>query len=629
MADDELILGAEFPSPSADEWRALVEKVLDGAPFDRKLVHTTYEGLRIEPLYVAEDGPRSDAPGVPGAAPFVRGSTATAGVADGWDIRQHHRGEDPAAVNAAVLADLERGVTSILLGPLAPAGAATAEALGRALEGVYLEIAPVALDWGPDAAAGARWLTELFSARRLDPTQVRAELGVDPLGTLARHGWLAESVPEALAALGGLATATAAAWPQVSTARVDASVYADAGASAADEIAAAMATGVSYLRALTDAGLDVPTALRQLSFRFTADADQFATMAKLRAARRTWARVAEASGAAGDGGMRIHAVTACSMYSRRDPWVNLLRATLACFGAATAGADAITVLPFGAAAGQWDELGVRLARNTQIILAEESGLHRVADPAGGSWYVESRTEQLAAEAWRRFQAIEAAGGMAAVLTDGSFAAQLDATWQARRANLARRRDAITGVSEFPDLDQPPLAVIGSPAAGGDAPAGAAVSIEALPLRRAAAPFEALRDRADAIEAAGAGRPTVFLANLGPVAVHTARATFAKNFFEVGGIRTVGPTDSGFADAAAAATAFAGSGSTRAAICSSDGLYAEHAAATAAALKAAGAATVYLAGNPGELRGEYEAAGVDEFIYVGCDVLDVLGRALDS
>lgn len=626
MADDELILGAEFPSPSADEWRALVDKVLDGAPFDRKLVHTSYEGLRVEPLYVAGDGPGPDAAGVPGSAPFVRGRTATATVG-GWDIRQLHRGDDPAAVNAAVLADLERGVTSILLGPLAPAGAASEAALAQALEGVWLEIAPVSLDWGPDAAAGAAWLTALFAARGLDPAEVRAELGVDPLGTLARHGWLARPLPAALAELGELAATTAAAWPRVVTARVDATVYADAGASAADEIAAALASGVAYLRALTDAGLDVAGALEQIAFRFTADADQFATMAKLRAARRAWARVAEAAGVPEAGGMRIHAVTACAMYTQRDPWVNLLRATLACFAAATAGAEAITVLPFGAAAGHWDELGVRLARNTQIILAEESGLHRVADPAGGSWYVESRTEQLAAEAWRRFQAIEAAGGMAAVLVDGSFAAGIDATWQAKRANLARRRDPITGVSEFPDLDQPSPAVIGTLAAASDPPAGAAAVIEPLPLRRSAAPFEALRDRADELDASDAGRPTVFLANLGPIAVHTARATFAKNCFEVGGIRAVAPAGDGFADADAAVAGFVASGCARAVICSSDAVYAEHAAITATALKAAGAMAVYLAGNPGDRRADYEAAGIDEFIYVGCDVLDVLERAL--
>ncbi|MEZ5232583.1 MAG: methylmalonyl-CoA mutase family protein [Acidimicrobiales bacterium] len=628
MADqstpDELQLGAEFPAPTADQWRELVDKVLDGAPFERKLVHTTYDGLRVAPLYVDGDGPGSDAAGLPGAAPFVRGATATASVDGGWDVRQYHHGDDAAAVNRAVLADLERGVTSIVLGPVGDRGEA---ALRAALDGVYLDIAPVALDQGPQSVAAARWLQALCAERGLNPAAVRADLGVDPLGALARHGWLARPVAEALGELGELATATRAAWPAMTTARVDATVYADAGASAADEIGAALATGVAYLRTLVAAGFEVDDALGQITFRLTADADQFATMAKLRAARRAWARVAEASGAGAAGAMRIHAVTACAMYTRRDPWVNLLRATLACFAAAVGGAEAVTVLPFGAAAGQWDELGVRLARNTQIILAEESGLHRVIDPAGGSWYVETRTDELAAAAWSRLQAIEAAGGMAAVLADGSFAATVAATWEARRSNLARRREAITGVSEFPDLDQAPLTVTGGLDAVIEPPAGAAVVVDPFPLRRHAAPFEALRDRADALATSDAGRPAVFLANLGPIAVHTARATFAKNFFEVGGLRAIG--NDGFAAAEQAAAAFRGSGADRAVICSSDAVYGELAEAVAAALKQAGATTVYLAGNPGDRRAAYEAAGVDEFIYVGCDVLDVLERALPA
>ncbi len=582
---------------------------------------STYDGLALQPLYVEGDGPGLDASGRPGAAPFVRGRTPT-GSAGGWDVRQYHRGDDLVALNRRILDDLERGVTSIVVGP---SGITTVDQLDDALRDVLLEVAPVALDLGPDTITGAKLLVEVLERRSTPAATVRAELGIDPLGTLARYGWLARSVADELAEAAAFAATTVARWPAVRTMRVDASLYRDAGASDAEEIATALATGVAYLRALEAAGVPLDTALGQLTFRFTADADQFATIAKLRAARRCWARVAEASGAAEHGGMAIHAVTACAMYTERDPWVNLLRATLACFAAAAAGADAITVLPFGAAAGHWDELGVRLARNTQIILAEESGMDRVADPAGGSWYVEQRSAELAAEAWRRFQEIEAAGGMAAELVAGRLGSAIDATWQARLANLARRKDAITGVSEFPNLDEQPLASIGSLAVDTAAPADAAVRIEPMPLRRLAAPFEALRDAADERAATGAGRPTVFLANLGPIATHTARATFAKNFFEVAGIRAVG--DGGFDDAAAATEAFAASGASAAVICSSDARYAEHAAATAAALKAAGCATVYLAGNPGDQRDAYQAAGIDEFVYVGCDLLDVLGGAL--
>ncbi len=621
-ATQDLPLGAEFPAPTRDQWLGLVEKVLAGAPFDRKLVATTYDGLRIEPLYVDGDGPGPDAAGVPAAAPFTRGGTAARRVVEQWDIRQWHgraEGEELGAVSRAILEDLNGGVTSIVLGPL---GVGSVDELDAALAGVYLDLAPICLDWGVDAARGADLLGKLWERRGVVGSARVGEFGLDPLGTLARQGWLPGSVDDELATMRSVAAATVAASPAVRSVRVDASVYGDGGASDAQELAYALATGVAYLRALTAEGMAPADALTQLSFRVTATPDQFATMAKLRAARRCWARISEVAGAP-EVPMHLHAITACASYSQRDPWVNLLRATLACFAAATAGADAITVLPFGAAAGRWDADGRRLARNTQVILAEESNLARVADPGGGSWYLETFTEQLAAEAWTRFQAIEAAGGMVAALTSGTVTAEVAATWDTRRANLARRKDALTGVSEFPNLDEQVPAPVGGLDAVTAAPASAAVRIERIPLRRLAAPFEALRDAADR---AGT-RPQVFLANLGPVAVHTARAGFAKNFFEVAGIRALG--NEGFATVEEAAAAFTASGAPLAVICSSDAVYAEQAEAAAAALKAAGATRVYLAGNPGDRKAAYEAAGVDEFVFMGSDVLDVLRRALEA
>ena len=624
----DLPLGAEFPTPDRAQWLTLVDKVLAGAPFDRKLVTTTPDGLRVEPLYVDADGPGPDAAGVPGVAPFVRGSTAGSRNVGGWDVRQWHgvtAGASVADVNRAILTDLERGVTSIVLGPL---GATDVDTLDRALAGVYLDLAPICLDWGPDALAGMRALTELWARRGVAPSAALGGFGIDPLGTTARNGWSIEPLTTALADAGAAAAATAEAYPGVRALTVDATVYADGGATPATEIAYALATGVALLRATVDAGATVAEAAAQITFRLDATADQFTTMAKLRAARRCWARVLEVSGAP-EVPMHVHACTARSAMSQRDPWVNLLRATIGTFAAATAGADAITVLPFGAAAGRWDDDGRRLARNTQIVLAEESNLARVADPGGGSWFVESATESLAEAAWERFRAVEADGGMAAVLASGAVGRSLAERWDERLAALATRREPITGVSEFPDLDEPsPAATAASATVGAGAVAvppgpAAAVRIDPIPLRRLAAPFEALRDAADG----AAVRPTVFLANLGPVAVHTARATFAKNLFEVGGIRAVG--NDGFDDVDELVRSFTASGAPLAAICSSDAVYAERAAAAAAALRAAGARRVYLAGAPGDRRAEFEAAGVDEFVMLGVDVLDVLTRALTT
>ena len=315
---------------------------------------------------------------------------------------------------------------------------------------------------------------------------------------------------------------------------------------------------------------------------------------------------------------RVHARTARHMMTRRDPWVNLLRVTAATFAAGAAGAESLVTLPFDAAVGVPDELGRRMARNTQVILQEESNVGRVVDPAGGSWYVESLTDQLAQSAWDEFVALEAAGGVVAALTDGTLGAQLAQVRATRAGLVAKRKAAITGVSEFPDINEEPLerAGTGATSAAGD---GALP----LPTVRWAEPFEALRDAADS---AGT-RPSVFLVNLGPVAVHTARATFAKNFFEAGGIATTtserGGT-TGFADPADAVADL--NGAQLVCICSSDALYEEHAQEFAAALRSAGVDRVYLAGNPGDRREAESAAGVDEFVHLGVDVLDALTRA---
>ena len=615
VTPQRLPLGADFPAATREAWLAEVAKVLDGASFDRKLVGRTYDGLTIQPLYDATNAPAA-ARGIPGSPPFTRASTAAAARATetgAWDIRQHHFGADPVAVNEAVLADLERGVTSISLGPV---GDGTAGALGRALHGVLLDLAPICLDWGAASEAGADALIALWAEHSVDGQSVRGELGFDPLGLAAATGGAPEYGPAVRAALAG-----ASRRPGVRALRADGTVYANAGASDSQELAYTLATAVAHLRALVDGGLALGDAFAQIAFRLSAGVDQFSTIAKLRALRTCWARVAEASGSPEYGGQTfVHAVTSLAQYSRLDRFVNPLRATLACFAAAVGGADAITVLPMGAAAGQWDEAGRRLARNTQLMLAEESNLARVIDPGGGSYYVEALTDDLAADAWRRFQAVEAAGGMAAVLADGSAAADVRATWEARLANLSTRRDPLTGVSEFPFLDEEPLAgaltTLGAPGASGTGAPDAA-----FPLRRWSAPFEALRDAAQRAPEP----PQVFSANLGPIATHTARATFARNLFEAGGIRTTGG-DTGYDSAEAVAAAFSASGCSVAVICSSDSLYAERAEATAAALKAAGATRVYLAGNPGERRGAYEAAGVDEFVYIGTDVLAALHGA---
>ncbi|MEJ8651374.1 methylmalonyl-CoA mutase family protein [Streptomyces sp. MS1.AVA.3] len=616
----ELPLAAAFPDADREQWQRLVEGVLrksgvteaTGAAAEDALSTDLQDGIRIRPLYTAEDG--TAALGHPGFPPFVRAGRPEGTSVAGWDVRQRHVHTDPRRANESVLADLENGVTSVWL--TVGDGGVPVEGLEQTLDGVYLDLAAVVLDAGADFAPAAEELLRLYTASGAPLSEATGCLGADPLGLLARTGDDAKLRLQLESAARLAARCTTEA-PGIRALAVDALPYHEAGGSAAEELGISLATGVAYLRQLTEAGVGIDDACRQLEFRYAASADQFLTIAKLRAARRLWARVAEVCGVSpAASAQRQHAVTSTVMMTRRDPWVNMLRTTVAGLSAGVGGADAVTVLPFDAALGMPDAFARRIARNTQSVLLEESHLSKVIDPAGGSWYVESLTDELARAAWAWFQEIEGAGGQAASLRSGMIADRLARTWERRSEDLARRREPITGVSEFPHLAEPPVhrEPAPTPIGGG------------LPRVRRDDAYERLRSRSDDHLAASGARPKVFLAALGPVAAHTARVAFAANLFQAGGIETV--AEPAPVDAESVAEAFARSGARIACLCSSDAVYGEQAAAVAAALKSAGALRVHLAGKPGERREELVAAGVDSFVFAGCDAVEVLSSALD-
>lgn len=639
---DDLTLAADFPAADRDAWRKLAEAALKGAPFDKALTRRLAEGIVTEPIYAADTA-------VAPADAATRNAGALARVAEGWDIRQLHAHPDPNAVNKAVLTDLERGANSVIL-RLDKAGrrggtAATdaenagidgvmlhsAEALETALNGVYLDAAPVSLQPGGAFAATASMMKALWDKRGQDKGQILGHLGADPLGALAEEGMLPEALTRSIDRMARLAADVAETYPKVTAVSVDTSAYHGAGANEAMDLAYALATGVAYLRAMEAQGLSVEKAAAQIEFSLPVGVDVFLAIAKLRAARRLWGEVLGACGVGEDARtMRLHAVTAPNAWAGRDPWVNMLRATVATFAGGVGGADSITVLPYSHARGLPDGFARRIARNTQVILAEESNLAKVGDPAGGSWYVESLTDQLAAKAWERFRAIEAAGGMTKHLTSGAVARECAEAWAERERRIAGRREELTGVNSFPKVDEAPVDVEAVDrdalvAAAATALSGAtltldtllgaegdAESIDAPAAHRLGEAFEALRDASDA----AAARPTALLVLLGGPAMSTARATFARNHLGTGGV-ACSDVDGDKADLK---TALAEAGTDLAVICSSDSIYAEKAADTAKALKSAGAREVLLAGRPGERETEWVQAGVDGYIFAGDDTL---------
>jgi methylmalonyl-CoA mutase len=570
---------------------------------EQLLATTTHDGIEIRPLYTAEDTVLSgaqDGAGVPGLAPYVRGGTARGPLGDGWQLRQRHAHPDVALTLRAVQADLDAGVTSLWL--QLGDGAVPVDALGRLLECVDPERHTVVLEVSDALHHAAEELWRFAATQGL-----AGGLGADPLGRRAGTSGPVDDPDVATA----MAVRCARSFPRLRAYTVDATVYHDAGGSDAEELGCALAVAVAYLRRMTSAGLSVDEAFGQLEFRYAATADQFATIAKLRAARRLWHRVAQVCDAtAVVAGQRQHVVTSGAMMTTRDPWTNLLRTTLGCFGAAVGGADAVTVQPFDAALGFPDDLARRVARNVSSILLEEAHLGRVLDPAGGSWFVEDLTRALARAAWAWFTEIEQAGGAEAAWDTGLVAKRLGATWDRRADAIAHRRDVVTGVTDFPLLTEPLLVRQAAP----PAPRGG------LPRHRHAEHFEALRDRSDAWLADRGERPTVFIASLGGEASSSPRVSFATGLFATGGILTQTAAPDG---ATRTAAAFAASGLRVACLAGTDAGYAEQAAPMARALKAAGAVSVWLAGKPGERAADDAEAGIDGYLHLGCDALAVL------
>jgi methylmalonyl-CoA mutase len=598
-----------------EQWRTAVAGVLAkssrkepadlGSTPEQLLDSATYEGFPIRPLYTILDS--QPEPPLPGRWPFIRGGDALRDVKSGWKVAETFPlpgQRDASTGNGTVLSALTDGTSALVL-RVGDHGIAPAD-VDRLLEGVFLELVPVLVDAGADYVAAAdavlALVTDLDDTRR---AQLSVDLGADPL-TAATSGRSAPSVDDVVATAakavgydGGVRAVT-----------VDGPAFHDLGASASWELAAAVAVGVEYLRLLTSQGLSVRDALRQISFRFAADDDQFMTIAKLRAARQLWARVAEVAGEPDAGDATVHAVTSRPMMAQRDPWVNMLRTTLAAFAAGVGGADTVGVHTFdsaipGGLPGTATTFARRMARNTQLLLLEESHVGRVLDPAGGSWFVEDLTRSLAEEAWGHFQQVEAEGGFVAA---GEFvAAQLAEVRIRRGDDVAHRRTAVTGVNEYPNLAEAPL------------PPTESDSV----VVRYGAPFEALRDRSDAYLAAHGGRPKAVLLPVGPLAEHNVRTTFAVNLLASGGVETVNP---GTVDAAGVAAAVTAAGAPVAAvICGTDARYAEEASGVVEAARAAGVSHVYLAGP--EKAVADAANSPDEYLTAKIDAVAALSTLL--
>jgi methylmalonyl-CoA mutase len=704
----EHLLG-EFAPPSPGAWKAAAEALLKGAPFDKKMFSRTHEGIVLHPVYdrTGSNGTASAAaPGAPGEFPFHRGAVRPGGTPDPWLIAQEITYPTYEEFNAALRHDLERGQTAVFMTldrasrfgedpDVAPpetvgsggASIASIAGFGKALQGIDVATLPIFIEAG---CAGPQYLAiAIAHAKRakLSLAALKGCVGSDPLGALAAEGRLPFATDVLYDEM-----AVAAEWaeknaPGIRTLAVSTRPYGDGGASAVEEVACALATGAAYMHALTARGVPPEVAASQIWFSFGLGPQFFMEIAKLRAARLAWAHVASAFGTpAAQCVMHMHVRTSRYDMSTVDPYVNMLRSTTEAMSGAIGGCQSMHVAPFDDVLRQPDEFSRRIARNVQAILQAESHLHRVADPAGGSWLVESLTAEVATAAWKVFQEIEAAGGMQAALESGIVQKRIAATAADRSGALGQRRDVMVGVTTYANTGEKPLAsrpedletvrarraetlrvlrgmperaeetavsdrlsrimetgrdsimnaLIDAAAQGATVGemgrawrarrTGSAVQAQPLPAVRRAAPYEALRSAAHTYARTNGKPPSVFLATMGPLAQHKVRADFSADFIAAAGC--VALTGAGYATVGDAVDAAVSSGARAVVLCSTDETYPALVAPFCALMKQRMPdAAIILAGYPQDHVEAFRNAGVHEFIHVRADVVATMERIL--
>lgn len=679
---DEPVSFDEFEIPTYDDWKEASIKLLKGAPFEKKMVSRTYEGLTLKGMYWAEDVEGLPALSeVPGQAPYSRGTRAEGYGESGWLVAQGAESADPERAAAALRDDLAKGgemafvrldeatrrmsrqaghvnARSLYLG--------TQDRFDRLFEGVDGNV-PYCIEAG---AENFGLLAMALNRAEKTGSAPRGILVADPFGEWVRWGKLDDDPSPVFDRLAATVKKAAQSAPDLRVLMVDTTVFEAAGAHAVTQLAAAVAAGAELLAQLTERGLTVRQVCGALVFKVALGADFFMQIAKLRALRRLWAEAVSAWGGDNeDAKAFIYAETSAFTQTEYDPYVNLLRSSTQVFSGVVGGIDVLHVLPFDAAVRESTEQARRIARNQQVMFKTEFDLLTPVDPAGGSWYVERLTEELVQAAWVKAGEIDDAGGYVAALKTGMLQRETQATLQARFAALATRKDRAVGVNMYSNMTEQPLEISWQfdaqaharglqaeldvkrhvslegdlvECAAAALAAGACLAdladacnrrpseaVEALMPRRWTEQYEALKNRTRTHLALGGENVKVFLANMGPVPQHKPRADFSRGFFEVGGFEVIG--NDGFDTPDAAAEAALASDAHVVVICSTDAAYPEVVPPLARALKAQRPALkVVLAGVPApEMKDVYLESGVDDFIHVKADCLSLLSRLQDE
>lgn len=656
----------EFPEHTYEQWHAAAEALLKGASFEQKLVSDTYEGIRIQPIYRREDiADLEHRMHLPGFDSMVRGSSADGFLKASWKSSQELKAATPTDLNGLIHEGLNGGQSelNIVVGcgqyECCNGGVKldTAADVKLALTGVAVEAISIWWQCGPSATALAPMVIAAAEEMGVPANKLRGGFENDPLADLALKGASRQPLSQRFDQIAALTDYASKKAPGLRTISVKGDVYHNAGATATQELGHVIATLVAYIEEMKARGLTPESVLPHVRIRLSVGSDYFMEIAKIRAARWLWSKVAAAYGVE-NAPVQIHASTSKWNKTTYDAHTNMLRVTAEAFAAVVAGVDSLHIGPYDEISGKTDEISRRIARNLHTILREECGLDRVIDPSGGSTYIEWLTDKLAAHSWEIFQDIEKQGGMLAALEAGTVQKSVQDVCKAKLQNIRRRKDKIVGSNMYPDLKGKKLAIhsvecrAGQPIAGAQpaqpleitvshnatmidqaiiaAKAGAtklslAVAtglscaeggpiVTALPPHRAAEEYEALRDASAAFATKTGAAPAILQLNMGPSRKYRLRADWTAAFFEAAGFGIDGTRD--FADEAAALAALTASSALIAVITSDDATYIETVESLAKAVKAAKPSIhLLVAGAPGENEAAWRGAGVDDFVNV--------------
>ncbi len=609
MAEKKEKLFDQFPPVSTAEWKAKVEAVLKGVPFDKKLVWRTNEGFNLQPMYRAEDiEGLATTDSLPGEYPFVRGTRTD----NDWLARQEIIAGTPAEANAKAREVLTKGITSLGFKISDP----TPEAIATLLDGIDLATVEINLRSCPRhaqqlAVSLVDYINKVGAAESF-----RGSIDFNPMRKALRHG---QPFPGDIAAIASELIRTAAPVKGLRVLAVDSVMLSDAGAYIFEELGYALSWGAEWMSMLTDAGFTPDEVADRIKFNMGISSNYFMELAKFRAARMLWAQIVEQYKPASTDAckMHVHATTSRFNQTIYDAHVNLLRSQTECMSAALAGVDSITVTPFDTPYKTPDEFSERIARNQQFLLKEESHLDKVVDPAGGSYYVETLTVSIAREAWKLFLATEEKGGFLACCNNGDVQRAVTEASQKRHTDVARRKEILLGTNQYPNINEfaAEKIVTGDGCSCGckhhsDETEGA----DKLPTARAASDFEALRLATEA----ASNRPKVFMLTIGNLAMRLARAQFSTNFFGCAGYEII--DNLGFETVEQGIEAAMEKNADVVVLCSSDDEYADLAPAAFKAL--AGRAEFVVAGAPA-CADDLKAIGIEHFVNVRSNVLDTL------